>query len=74
MCLLEMEKNETAIVDAIYLDGGIKRRLAAMGFTKEARISVKQYGWFKSTVQIMINRSLIALRKEEAQQIHVHII
>lgn len=74
MCLLQMKKNEMAIVDAIYLDQGLKHRLAAMGFTKESRICVKQYGWFKSTVQVMINRSLIALRKEEAEKIEVHII
>ncbi|MEA1919270.1 MAG: FeoA family protein [Campylobacterota bacterium] len=74
MCLLHMKKNEMAIVDDINLDVELKRRLAAMGFMKESRICVKHYGWFKSTVQVMINRSLIALRKEEAQQIQVHTI
>lgn len=72
MCLLQMKKNEMAVVDAIYVDDALKGRLAAMGFTKDSRISVKHFGWFKSTVQVMINRSLIALRKEEAELIEVH--
>jgi ferrous iron transport protein A len=72
MRLLQMKQNEMAIVDAINLDQAVKVRLAAMGFTKESRICVKHYGWFKSTVQVMINRSLIALRKEEAEHIEVH--
>jgi len=72
MCLLEMKRNEMAIIDAINCESGIKARLAAMGCVKECRICVRQYGWFKSTVQIEVNRALIALRKEEAQLIEVH--
>jgi Fe2+ transport system protein FeoA len=43
-----------------------------MGLTPHAQISVKHFGWFKSTVQIMINRTLIALRRDEAERIEVH--
>lgn len=72
MCLLNMRKNECLIVDAVNLDSGIKTRLASMGFCKHSRICIKNFGWFKSTVQIEVGRALIALRKEEAEQIEVH--
>jgi len=74
MCLLQMKKNQIAKIDAIHLDNTLKKRLAAMGMTKESVVTIKQFGWFKSSVQIVINRSLIALRKDEAQHIEVHTI
>lgn len=72
MCLLQLKEGEFASVDAINVDGLLKQRLRAMGLTTDARICVRHFGWFKSTVQVMINRSLIALRKEEAEKIEVH--
>ncbi len=72
MCLLEMNTGEMLAVDAIDVDELLRQRLGAMGLTRDARICIKHFGWFKSTVQIMINRSLIALRKDEAACIEVH--
>jgi Fe2+ transport system protein FeoA len=72
MCLLNMQKNDRCIVDSINLDSNIKKRLASMGFCPNSQICIKNFGWFKSTVQIEVNRALIALRKEEAEQIEVH--
>ena len=72
MCLLQMKAGEMLAVDAINVNEALKQRLCAMGLTRDAHICIKHFGWFKSTVQIMINRSLIALRKDEAQLIEVH--
>jgi len=72
MCLLQMKVGDMAAVDAINVQGDLKQRLNAMGLARNSEICVKQYGWFKSTVQIMINRTLIALRKDEAELIEVH--
>ena len=72
MCLLEMKIGESCVIDAIHVKGDLKRRLNSLGLMRHASVSVKTYGWFKSTVQIVINRSSIALRKEEAAQILVH--
>ncbi|HFU74339.1 MAG TPA: ferrous iron transport protein A [Helicobacteraceae bacterium] len=74
MCLLELKKGENALIDAIHVDEKLKYRLNALGMRCESKICVKQYGWFKSTVQVMINRTLIALRKDEARLIEVHVI
>ena len=72
MCLLQMKVGEMVAVDAINLDSELKQRLGIMGLTRGSHICVKHYGWFKSTVQVMINRTLIALRKDEAAHIEVH--
>ena len=72
MCLLQMKVGETAAVDAINVHPALRARLGAMGLTRDARICIKHYGWFKSTVQVMINRTLVGLRKSEAELIEVH--
>jgi len=74
MCLLEMNKGEVAAIDALNVNGELKQRLNSLGIIRDNAICVKNFGLFKSTVQIMINRTLIALRKEEARLIEVHII
>ncbi|MBU0631392.1 ferrous iron transport protein A [bacterium] len=72
MCLLNMKIGENAVVDAVNVTGELKRRLNSLGLMRNANVSIKNFGWFKSTVQIMINRSFIALRKDEAALIMVH--
>ena len=72
MCLLQMKIGEMVKIDAINVNGTLKQRLCAMGLTRDAHICIKHFGCFKSTVQVMVNRSLIALRKDEARLIEVH--
>ena len=72
MCLLEMKRGETAVIDTVNVSGELKKRLVSLGLIRNANISIKNFGWFKSTVQVMINRSFIALRKDEAAMILVH--
>ena len=72
MCLLQMKVGDIAAVDAIHIQGALKHRLNSLGVMRDSEICIKNYGWFKSTVQIMINRTLIALRKDEAELIEVH--
>ncbi len=72
MCLLEVKTGEMVLVDSMNVSGELRKRLNSFGLMKDAQICVKQFGLFKSTVQIMIYRSLIAIRKDEAQLIEVH--
>ncbi|MBN2816553.1 MAG: FeoA domain-containing protein [Campylobacterales bacterium] len=74
MCLLEMKTGEMASIDALNVNGELKNRLNSLGFIRNNAICVKHFGLFKSTVQVMVNRSLVALRKDEARLIEVHII
>lgn len=59
-------------IDALNVNIELKKRLNSLGFIRSNALRITQFGLFKSTVQIMINRSLIALRKEEAKLIEVH--
>jgi ferrous iron transport protein A len=72
MCLLEIQAGQRVSVDAINVSNELKRRLNSFGLMRGSDIFIKQFGWFKSTVQIQINRSLIAIRKDEAKLIEVH--
>jgi len=72
MCLLEVKAGEMVCIDALHVSDELKRRLNSFGMMKGSDICVKHFGLFKSTVQVMVYRSLIALRKEEAQLIEVH--
>jgi ferrous iron transport protein A len=72
MCLLEMNKGDIASIDALNVNGELKMRLNSLGIIRDNSICVKNFGLFKSTIQIMINSTLIALRKEEARLIEVH--
>ncbi|MBA3025516.1 MAG: ferrous iron transport protein A [Sulfurimonas sp.] len=72
MCLLHMKVGEMACIDALNVNSELKKRLNALGFIRDTNICVKNFGLFKSTVQVLINRSFIALRKEEAMLIEVH--
>lgn len=72
MCLLDIKAGEMVSVDSMNVSEELKRRLNSFGVMKNAQICVKQFGLFKSTVQVMVYRSLIAIRKDEARLIEVH--
>jgi len=72
MCLLEMQVGEMVAIDALNVNSELKKRLNSLGFIRNNALRITKFGLFKSTVQIMINRTFIALRKEEARLIEVH--
>lgn len=74
MCLLEMNVGQRAAIDMLHVNSDLKERLHSLGFMRDSSLCVKHFGIFKSTVQVMINRTLIALRRDEARLIEVHII
>lgn len=74
MQLLQMNVNEQAVVDAVNLSSNVRLRLRSMGLCPNSRVCIKHFGWFRSTVQVMIDSTLIALRKDEARQIEVHLV
>ncbi|MBU0721654.1 ferrous iron transport protein A [bacterium] len=72
MCLLEIKAGEMVSIDSINVSKELRRRFHSLGLMKDTPICIKQFGLFKSTVQIMVYRSLIALRRDEAKLIEVH--
>ncbi len=72
MHLIQLQIGENAVIDYVHVEGALKERLTSLGLLRNESVSIIHFGWFKSTVQVMINHSLIALRKEEAACIEVH--
>lgn len=72
MLLNQLGIGEMAVIDAVNVEGTLKKRLLSLGLMRNESICVKHFGWFKSTIQVMTESSLVALRKEEAACIEVH--
>jgi len=69
--LSELKKNQEAAVVRVDADGELKQRLASFGLLKGANIKVIDCSLGKSTIEIMVDSTLLALRREEAQKIEV---
>ncbi len=71
MTLSELKKKESAQIVAINCDEVLKNRLYSFGIVKGATITVEETTLTKSTIEIKINQSKIALRLSEASKIEV---
>lgn len=71
MKLTECPVGCQATVMRIQAEGPLKQRLISMGIMKGATVSVMTYSPIKSTVEIRIGSTRIALRREEAERIEV---
>ena len=71
MKLSELKKNQEAVVVKVDASGELKQRLASFGLIKGANVKVIDCSIGKSTIEIMVDSTLLALRKEEAQKIEV---
>jgi len=69
--LSELKKNQEAVVVRVDASGELKQRLASFGLIKGANVKVIDCSIGKSTIEIMVDSTLLALRKEEAQKIEV---
>ena len=72
MLLNELNVGEKAVIDAVNVGGSLKSRLCSLGLGENESVSVERYSLFKSTLQVRIASSFIALRKDEASCIEVH--
>lgn len=71
MKLTELKKQEDAVVQKVNADGELKHRLASFGLLKGANIKIIDCSLGKSTIEIMVDGTLLALRKSEAENIEV---
>ena len=71
MKLSELKKHQEAIVKKVDANAELKQRLASFGLIKGANVKVIDCSIGKSTIEIMVDSTLLALRKEEAQNIEV---
>ncbi|MDZ7819823.1 MAG: FeoA family protein [Aliarcobacter sp.] len=71
MTLNELKIKQTAQIVAINCDSVLKNRLYSFGIVKGAFVTIEELTLTKSTIEIKINRSKIALRLSEAEKIEV---
>ena len=69
--LSEMNAGEKAIVSRIEADGELKQRLFSLGLRKGSNIQIKATSIGKSTMEVEVGTTLLALRYEEAKSIEV---
>jgi len=69
--LSELKKGQNAIVQSVNASGELKQRLSSFGLLKGANIKVIDCSLGKSTIEIMVDKTLMALRREEADKIEV---
>ena len=71
MTLNELKIKQTAQIVSINCDSVLKNRLYSFGIIKGAFVTIEELTLTKSTIEIKINRSKIALRLSEAEKIEV---
>ncbi len=71
MRLSDLSKNQEAVVLRVNASGELKQRLASFGLLKGANVKIIDCSLGKSTVEIMVDSTLLALRREEAEKIEV---
>ncbi|MDQ1264438.1 MAG: ferrous iron transport protein [Campylobacterota bacterium] len=69
--LSDCKKSCIARVIKLHADAELKRRLISFGVMKDAIIEVLEYAPAKSTIEIKIGKTRLALRAQEADLIEV---
>ena len=73
MRLTELKKQEAAVVQKVNATGELKQRLASFGLLKGANIKIIDCSLGKSTLEVMVDSTLLALRRSEAENIEVEV-
>ncbi|MBN1839807.1 MAG: ferrous iron transport protein A [Campylobacterales bacterium] len=71
--LSEMNPGEQGIVSKIDAQGELKQRLFSLGLRKGSQIKMKASSISKSTLEVEVGSTLLALRYEEAKMIQVRV-
>jgi ferrous iron transport protein A len=71
MSLVDLKKNQKAIIKSIDASPELKQRLLSLGVVKGAEIELIDCSITKSTVEIKVGNTLVALRDSEAKKIEV---
>jgi ferrous iron transport protein A len=71
MLLTELHKGDRAVIKRISADPELKNRLHSFGIIPGESLEVKGCSLARQTMEIDVEGTLIALRKEEAEKIEV---
>lgn len=69
--LYDCRKGDSVKVVKIHSDTTLKQRLISFGIMKEARMEVLEHAPAKSTIEVKVSKTRVALRDKEAQLIEV---
>ena len=71
MKLSELKKGDRAIILKIDTSESLKQRLVSFGVARGSELSIEAYSVGNQTVEILVDDTLIGLRREEAKDIEV---
>ncbi len=71
MRLSELKKGDRAIIVKIDTDEQLKNRLISFGVARGSELSIEAYSVGNQTVEILVDGTLIGLRRSEASDIEV---
>ncbi|MGM0518886.1 MAG: FeoA family protein [Campylobacterota bacterium] len=71
MTLDKLEKNDCAIIKKIDCDEILKNRFYSFGIVKNSKVKVEELTLRRSTIEIKIDSTKVALRLNEASAIEV---
>ncbi|NEW61241.1 ferrous iron transport protein A [Sulfurovum sp. bin170] len=71
MKLSELKKGDRAIIKKIDTDESLKSRLVSFGVARGSELSIEAYSVGNQTVEILVDGTLIGLRRSEAVDIEV---
>ncbi|WP_456431361.1 FeoA family protein [Nitratifractor sp.] len=71
MVLTELRKGDRAIIRALRADAELRNRLHSFGIIPGETLEVKGCSLARQTMEIDVDGTLIALRKDEAEKIEV---
>ncbi|MGB1226976.1 MAG: FeoA family protein [Poseidonibacter sp.] len=71
MTLDRLNIGESAIIKAVNCDSALKNRFYSFGMTKGSKVYVEEVTLTKSTMEIKINTTKVAIRLSEAKKIEI---
>ncbi|MFK2822552.1 FeoA family protein [Arcobacter sp. YIC-80] len=71
MTLDQLEIDESALVKSVNCEPALKNRFYSFGIVKGSKVYVEKVTFTKSTIEIKINNTKVALRLTEASKIEV---
>jgi len=74
MSLSELEKGSVAVITGLEANRDLKHRLHSFGIGKGSKVLVDEFGVAKSTIKIIVNNTMTALRLNEAKKIKVALV
>ncbi len=71
MTLDTVKPGEGGVIEAVYSEGALRRRLLDMGLTPGTRVMVKKMAPMGDPIELSLRGYLLSIRKEDAAKINL---